>query len=168
MLSQIRPAILLFVLLTVLTGLVSEVKALRAGLGLPDLPLPQGLNVELMERIGRLLREATQGTLDLLLARAATKREVRAELTVISARGNNPLKFSPDVALASSPGDAMFASLCYLVTQVARMGTIMYLLALPMNALLGWPIPLIIVVTGVGTLLYSLMGGIVYLSLIHI
>ncbi len=75
-------------------------QALRAGLGLPDLVLPQGLTVEMMERIGRLLREATQGTLDLLLARAATKREVRAELTVISSRDNNPLKFSPDVALA--------------------------------------------------------------------
>lgn len=53
-----------------------------------------------------------------------------------------------------------YASLCYLVTQVARMGTIMYLLALPLNALLGWSIPLIIVITGVGTLLYSMMGGI--------
>ena len=58
------------------------------------------------------------------------------------------------------PWARVYASLCYLVTQVARMGTIMYLLALPMNALLGWSIPLIIVVTGVGTLLYSLMGGI--------
>ena len=53
-----------------------------------------------------------------------------------------------------------YASLCYLVTQVARMGTIMYLLALPLNALLGWSIPLIIVLTGAGTLLYSMMGGI--------
>lgn len=75
-------------------------QALRAGLGLPNLPLAQGLNVELMERMGHLLREATQGTLDLLLARAATKREVRAELTVISTRDNNPLKFSPNVAVA--------------------------------------------------------------------
>ncbi len=58
------------------------------------------------------------------------------------------------------PWARVYASLCYLVTQVARMGTIMYLLALPMNALLGWSIPLIIVITGVGVLLYSMMGGI--------
>jgi SSS family solute:Na+ symporter len=58
------------------------------------------------------------------------------------------------------PWARLYASLCYLVTQVARMGTIMYLLALPMNALLGWSVPLIIVITGVGVLLYSMMGGI--------
>jgi len=58
------------------------------------------------------------------------------------------------------PWARVYASLCYLVTQVARMGTIMYLLALPLNALLGWSIPMIIVITGVGTLLYSMMGGI--------
>jgi SSS family solute:Na+ symporter len=58
------------------------------------------------------------------------------------------------------PWARVYASVCYLVTQVARMGTIMYLLALPLNALLGWSIPVIIVVTGIGTLLYSMMGGI--------
>ena len=58
------------------------------------------------------------------------------------------------------PWARMYASLCYLVTQVARMGTIMYLLALPLNALLGWSIPMIIVITGAGTLLYAMMGGI--------
>ena len=49
---------------------------------------------------GRLLREATQGTLDLLTARAMMKREVRAAMTVIAPRRNNPLKFSPDVGVA--------------------------------------------------------------------
>lgn len=58
------------------------------------------------------------------------------------------------------PWARVYASLCYLVTQVARMGTIMYLLALPMNALLGWPVPAIILMTGAGVLLYSMMGGI--------
>ncbi|MCK7582571.1 MAG: hypothetical protein MZV65_48025 [Chromatiales bacterium] len=50
-----------------------------------------------MELIGLLLREAVQGTLDLLLARAMTKREIRADVTMIVGRDNNPLKFSPDV-----------------------------------------------------------------------
>ena len=40
------------------------------------------------------------------------------------------------------------------------MGAIMYLLALPMNVLFGWSIPLIIVVTGLSVVLYSMMGGI--------
>lgn len=54
----------------------------------------------------------------------------------------------------------IYASICYLLTQLARMGAIMYLLALPMNALLGWSIPMIIVVTGISVVVYSMMGGI--------
>ncbi|WP_163381739.1 sodium:solute symporter [Cyclobacterium sp. SYSU L10401] len=52
-----------------------------------------------------------------------------------------------------------YASICYLLTQLARMGAIMYLLALPMNVLFGWSIPVIIVVTGISVLIYSIMGG---------
>ncbi|MBD3628053.1 sodium:solute symporter [Cyclobacterium sp.] len=52
-----------------------------------------------------------------------------------------------------------YASACYLLTQLARMGAIMYLLALPMNVLFGWSIPIIIVVTGISVLIYSIMGG---------
>ncbi|MBL8438726.1 MAG: type VI secretion system-associated FHA domain protein TagH [Zoogloeaceae bacterium] len=74
--------------------------ALARGLGLPRLPAGEGLTPELMERVGVLLRESTQGTLDLLLARAMTKREVRADVTMIFSKGNNPLKFSPDVSVA--------------------------------------------------------------------
>ena len=55
---------------------------------------------EMMERIGQLLRESTQGTLDLLLARAMTKREVKADVTMIVSKDNNPLKFSPNVTMA--------------------------------------------------------------------
>jgi FHA domain-containing protein len=73
--------------------------AFLRGLGIP-IDLPQGLTPQLMEQIGSMLREATQGTLDLLKARAVTKREVRAEATMIASRDNNPLKFSPDLAFA--------------------------------------------------------------------
>lgn len=52
-----------------------------------------------------------------------------------------------------------YASICYLLTQLARMGAIMYLLALPMNVMFGWSIPVIIVITGVSVLIYSIMGG---------
>jgi FHA domain-containing protein len=73
--------------------------AFLCGLGVA-LDLPAGLTPELMERIGVLLREATQGTLDLMQARALTKREVRAAVTMIVSRDNNPLKFSPDLGFA--------------------------------------------------------------------
>jgi solute:Na+ symporter, SSS family len=53
----------------------------------------------------------------------------------------------------------IYASICYLLTQLARMGAIMYLLALPMNALFGWSIPMIIVVTGLSVLVYAMLGG---------
>jgi FHA domain-containing protein len=76
-------------------------EAFLRGLGVP-LRLPAGLTPELMEQIGLVLRESTKGTLDLLTARALTKREVRAEVTMIVSKGNNPLKFSPDVGFALS------------------------------------------------------------------
>ncbi|HJX72074.1 MAG TPA: sodium:solute symporter, partial [Bacteroidales bacterium] len=54
----------------------------------------------------------------------------------------------------------IYASLCYILTQIMRMGTILYLLALPLNALFGWNIGLTIVVTGICVILFSMMGGI--------
>lgn len=39
------------------------------------------------------------------------------------------------------------------------MGSILYLLALPMNALLGWDIKMIIAVTSVAIIAYSMLGG---------
>ncbi|CAN5776310.1 type VI secretion system-associated FHA domain protein TagH [soil metagenome] len=53
-----------------------------------------------MTLIGSLLREATQGVVDLLQARAAFKREMRSDVTMVVARDNNPLKFSPTVDVA--------------------------------------------------------------------
>lgn len=73
-----------------------------SGLGIADPGLPAQPSPEWMQAIGCLLREATQGTLDLLLARAVVKREVRAEVTMIVSHGNNPLKFSPNVEVALS------------------------------------------------------------------
>ena len=53
-----------------------------------------------MRHLGQLLREATRGTIDLLAARAALKRELRANITMIIASENNSLKFSPSVDVA--------------------------------------------------------------------
>ena len=81
----------------------SDVAALRAalleGLGSPALRIDE-LTPQSMRAIGQLLHEATRGTVELLLARAALKREIRAEVTMIVTRENNPLKFSPTVDVA--------------------------------------------------------------------
>lgn len=54
----------------------------------------------------------------------------------------------------------IYVSACYLLTQLMRIGTILYLLALPLNAMFGWNIAIIIIVTGLAVMVYSLLGGI--------
>ena len=53
-----------------------------------------------------------------------------------------------------------YVGICYLLTQLARVGSILLLLAIPINTMFGWDIGTIIIVTGVITLVYSLLGGI--------
>ena len=53
------------------------------------------------------------------------------------------------------------ASGFYLLYQVARIGVVMYLMALPMAILFGWDMRVLIVFTGVIVTAYSLVGGIV-------
>jgi len=73
--------------------------ALLDGLATPGLRIDR-LTPELMLLLGQLLRESTRGAVELLVARAALKREMRAEMTMIVARENNPLKFSPSAEVA--------------------------------------------------------------------
>lgn len=54
----------------------------------------------------------------------------------------------------------LYAMLCYLLTQLARMGTILYLVALALAPLTGWDIRTIIIVTGMLVTMYTLLGGI--------
>lgn len=53
-----------------------------------------------------------------------------------------------------------YVAVCYLLTQLARVGSILLLLALPLNTMFGWDIQTIIVCTGIATLIYTLLGGI--------
>ena len=53
----------------------------------------------------------------------------------------------------------IYASLCFLVMQSARSGIILLLLAILVNQLLGFSYESIILVTGIATLVYSMMGG---------
>ncbi len=75
------------------------IQALREGLEMPGLQVP-ALTPEFMRLLGQLLHEAAGGTVDLLVARQTLKREVQAEMTMISTKGNNPLKFSPSAEVA--------------------------------------------------------------------
>jgi solute:Na+ symporter, SSS family len=52
-----------------------------------------------------------------------------------------------------------YAVVCYLLTQMARLGTILYLLALALVPLTGWDIRAIIVVVGAIIVVYPLLGG---------
>jgi SSS family solute:Na+ symporter len=54
----------------------------------------------------------------------------------------------------------LFASSFYLLFQVARIGVVMYLMALPMAILFGWDMRTLIVVTGIIVTAYSFIGGI--------
>ncbi|MBY5959951.1 sodium:solute symporter [Membranicola marinus] len=54
----------------------------------------------------------------------------------------------------------IYVSACYLLTQVMRIGTILYLLAITVHTITDWNIPFIILLTGISVLIYSIMGGI--------
>lgn len=57
------------------------------------------------------------------------------------------------------PWARIYVSICYLLTQIMRVGTILYLLALAFHAIIGWDIAAIIIITGIVVALYSLLGG---------
>lgn len=75
-------------------------EALLAGLQLDRLPDRRTLDPAFMQTLGTLLRVSIEGTVQMMLARATVKREVRANVTLIGPKRNNPLKFSPDGGVA--------------------------------------------------------------------
>lgn len=52
-----------------------------------------------------------------------------------------------------------YAMVCFIMTQLARMGTIFYGLALTINALSGIEMPLIILISGLVIIFYTVLGG---------
>ncbi|GAB4132571.1 sodium:solute symporter family protein [Thermopirellula anaerolimosa] len=54
----------------------------------------------------------------------------------------------------------VYAGAFYLLFQLARIGIVLYLMALPMAVIFGWDIRAVILVTGACVVGYSLMGGI--------
>ncbi|PWF49272.1 type VI secretion system-associated FHA domain protein TagH [Massilia glaciei] len=51
---------------------------------------------ELMELLGKLMAGSVQGAIDLLTLRSLVKQVVKADVTQVVVRNNNPLKFFPD------------------------------------------------------------------------
>ena len=82
------------------TGEAALLHAFLHGAGIADAPVMKALTPEIMDMLGKLLREAVHGTVDLLRARSLMKGEMRADVTMIMPVENNPLKFSPNVETA--------------------------------------------------------------------
>ena len=58
------------------------------------------------------------------------------------------------------PWARVYAVICYLLTQMGRIGTILYLVALALVPLTGWDVKTIIILTGILVTIYTLVGGI--------
>jgi len=76
-------------------------RAFCEGLGI-HIPNRTVMDEGFMKFLGQLLRNYTQGTLEMIAGRAVIKQEVRANVTVIAPERNNPLKFSPNTEAALS------------------------------------------------------------------
>ncbi|HEU4375350.1 MAG TPA: type VI secretion system-associated FHA domain protein TagH [Telluria sp.] len=77
-----------------------EVLALKhaflRGAGISADAISAELTPELMELLGKLMANSLQGAIDLLALRSLVKQEVKADVTMVLVRNNNPLKFFPD------------------------------------------------------------------------
>ena len=62
--------------------------------------------------------------------------------------------------LRFGPWAKTYASVMYLLTQLMRTGTILFLLALTLNLIVGWNMVTIIIITGFSVMVYSMLGGI--------
>jgi len=71
-------------------------QAFLKGAGIPNVNLNSGMTPEFMEMLGKLLATSIKGTFQLLATRASIKREVKADVTMVVVRNNNPLKFLSD------------------------------------------------------------------------
>jgi SSS family solute:Na+ symporter len=54
----------------------------------------------------------------------------------------------------------LYTSICFILTAIARMGIILYLVAIPVNQLTGWSIVSIIIIIGGIIVVYTLVGGV--------
>lgn len=71
------------------------IDAFLQGAGVPEGGLTRELTPQAMRELGLLVYHAVAGAMALIAVRQITKREIGAELTMIVATRNNPLKFLP-------------------------------------------------------------------------
>lgn len=72
----------------------AAIEAFLSGLGAEGLEIKSEDHLSTMARMGRVMRTLVTGLREILMTRASIKSEFRIEQTMISAGGNNPLKFS--------------------------------------------------------------------------
>ena len=77
------------------TDVRTLVAAFLDGAGVPEGGLTRAVTPEAMRELGMLVYQAVAGAMALIAVRQITKREIGAELTMIVATRNNPLKFLP-------------------------------------------------------------------------
>jgi len=82
-------------------GGAAELSAFLAGLGAGELPADPAARTQFMQTAGLLLRTMIDGLMQVMMARASFKSELRLEMTTIRSKENNPFKFSVD------PNDAL-------------------------------------------------------------
>jgi len=75
-------------------------------------------------------------------------------------RGGNEVSAYYHLEKRFGPWARTYALICYLLSQLARIGTILYLVALALAPLTGWNVKTIIIVTGLLVTVYTLLGGI--------
>ena len=87
-------------------GDAALLQAFLDGMGLSGLERGGPDPATLMKGLGAAFRAFVEGLREVLITRATIKSEFRIEQTIIAARGNNPLKFSPTAedALAAMLG----------------------------------------------------------------
>jgi FHA domain-containing protein len=85
------------------------VDAFLEGAGVPEGGLTRELTPQAMHELGTIVYHAVAGAMSLIAVRQITKREIGAEVTMIVATRNNPLKFlpTPEAALMQLLGPRM-------------------------------------------------------------
>ena len=75
-------------------------------------------------------------------------------------RGSGEISAYHHLEKRFGPWARTYALVCYLLTQLARVGTILFGVSLGLSALTGWGLPVVIIVSGIAVTAYTLFGGI--------
>jgi type VI secretion system FHA domain protein len=73
------------------------IRKFLSGAGLNDNNIAPSLDPDIFFTVGKVLRTTVQGAMDVLMARATIKNEMRLDVTTLHSTENNPIKFSVSV-----------------------------------------------------------------------